>query len=180
MFLWYTSKYCIEPRCPNTFWNYLCFYAAVEQKGEWDECLPLAMFAYNKSVHASTGYTPHELVFGKRANTPINDNENELSYEELLYSLQDKLQFLHNEVHQNQIISKKISKERYDKHTRLTYFKADDLVAVTSHQTKSKFDKKFKGPYKVVTACDSDVKVIIGDNVRRYHCKDVKLYNTKL
>ncbi len=90
------------------------------------------------------------------------------------------LQFLQNEVQHNQILSKETSKERYDKHTRPIYFKTGDLVAVKNYQAKSKFDKKFKGPYKVDTICDSNVKVIIGDKVRRYHYKDVKPYNTKL
>lgn len=37
---------------------------AYESAGSWDEMLPWAASAFNTSVHASTGYTPHELVYG--------------------------------------------------------------------------------------------------------------------
>ena len=39
----------------------------VAKNSEWDNCLELAMFSYNTSVHEGTKCTPHELVFGKLA-----------------------------------------------------------------------------------------------------------------
>jgi len=36
----------------------------------WDEYLPAVIFAYNTSVNASTGYTPFELVFGRKPTHP--------------------------------------------------------------------------------------------------------------
>ena len=36
----------------------------------WDEYLPAVIFAYNTSVNASTGYTPFELVFGRKPTYP--------------------------------------------------------------------------------------------------------------
>ncbi|XP_023247235.1 uncharacterized protein LOC111643502 [Copidosoma floridanum] len=45
--------------------EYLKAYISKTEK--WDELLPLCMLAYNKSEHQSTGYTPHELVFGQQA-----------------------------------------------------------------------------------------------------------------
>jgi hypothetical protein len=41
--------------------------------GNWAEHLPAAVFAYNSSVCASTGYTPYELVFGGRKPTLLHD-----------------------------------------------------------------------------------------------------------
>lgn len=35
-----------------------------DSETSWDEMLPWAASAFNTSVHASTGYTPHELVYG--------------------------------------------------------------------------------------------------------------------
>jgi transposase InsO family protein len=37
---------------------------------KWDDYLSHATFAYNTSVHASTGYTPHYLMFGRDAMEP--------------------------------------------------------------------------------------------------------------
>lgn len=144
----------------------------MEQKGEWDECLPYAISAYNKSVHSSTGFAPHELVFGKRANVPIEEDDTlGMTYEELLHTLQDKLRFLHDEAITKQIEKKGTTKERYDKHTRPIYFKENDLVAIKNHKHENKLDKRYLGPYTVVSASDSKCS---------YHYKDVKPYNTRL
>lgn len=42
-----------------------------EQQSRWVQYLPELMQAYNNSVHASTGYTPHYLMFGWNARLPV-------------------------------------------------------------------------------------------------------------
>jgi hypothetical protein len=31
---------------------------------DWEECLPAILYSYHNTVHSSTGYTPHQLLFG--------------------------------------------------------------------------------------------------------------------
>ena len=40
--------------------------------GAWTEYLPAAVFAYNNSIHDSTGYTPHELIYRQRPELPAD------------------------------------------------------------------------------------------------------------
>ena len=42
-----------------------------QHKDDWDLWVDLAIYAYNTSVHESTGFSPYELVFGRVARTPI-------------------------------------------------------------------------------------------------------------
>ena len=42
-----------------------------EHSNDWDQWLDQAVFAYNTSVHESTGFSPYELVFGRQARMPI-------------------------------------------------------------------------------------------------------------
>uniref|UniRef100_A0ABD2VUQ5 Integrase catalytic domain-containing protein n=1 Tax=Trichogramma kaykai TaxID=54128 RepID=A0ABD2VUQ5_9HYME len=39
-------------------------------KDDWDAWIRCALFSYNSSVHSGHGFTPHELVFGRKARIP--------------------------------------------------------------------------------------------------------------
>ena len=43
-----------------------------DDKDDWDQHLQQLAFAYNTAVHATTGYTPFELVYGRKAKLPID------------------------------------------------------------------------------------------------------------
>ena len=43
-----------------------------EQLGKWEEYLHLVEFAYNNHYQASTKYSPFEISYGRKCNTPIS------------------------------------------------------------------------------------------------------------
>jgi len=45
-----------------------CFI--LENQTDWDKWITYATFVFNTSPHSSTGYAPHELLFGRKANIP--------------------------------------------------------------------------------------------------------------
>ena len=45
---------------------------AEEQPGSWDEQLDYCMMSYQSSVHASTGHSPFELIFGHEMQIPLD------------------------------------------------------------------------------------------------------------
>ena len=42
----------------------------LEDQSDWDRWLPYATFVFNTTPHSSTGFTPHELLFGRKPNIP--------------------------------------------------------------------------------------------------------------
>ena len=54
----------------RTLQNILASFVS-EHSADWDEWLAQAVFAYNTSVHESTGISPYEMVFGRPARMPI-------------------------------------------------------------------------------------------------------------
>jgi hypothetical protein len=47
---------------------------AIIQKNlkNWEDCLSFIEFAYNRSVHSTTGYSPFEIVYGFNPLTPLD------------------------------------------------------------------------------------------------------------
>ena len=48
---------------------------ALTYSQKWDECLPLAEFAYNNSYQESIKMAPFEALYGRRCRTPLNWSE---------------------------------------------------------------------------------------------------------
>lgn len=44
----------------------------IEKKKAWPQFLPQLLFAYNTTVHQSTGYSPYELMFGQKPKLPAD------------------------------------------------------------------------------------------------------------
>jgi len=38
----------------------------------WEECLPFVEFAYNRTVHSTTGFSPFEIVYDFNPLTPMD------------------------------------------------------------------------------------------------------------
>jgi hypothetical protein len=38
---------------------------------DWDDHLPLVLFAYRNSVHSSSGVSPFKAIYGSEATTPL-------------------------------------------------------------------------------------------------------------
>jgi len=47
---------------------------AIIQKNlkSWEECLPFVEFAYNRTVHSTTSFSPFEIVYGFNPLTPMD------------------------------------------------------------------------------------------------------------
>ena len=73
-------------RSHHVFVEYLRHYCTMYN---WDQWLKFAMFSYNTTVHSSTQFTPHRLVFSEEARIPSEFESGEVSitYEEHLNNL---------------------------------------------------------------------------------------------
>jgi len=154
-------------------------YATVEQRGDWDINLPLAMSAYNKSKHSSTGFSPHELVFGQRPNLP-NDVLQEMTYNEYKFLLEDKLKFLHICARQNIKKAQEATKIGYDKKSHIPYIKEGDMIMVKKNNRKSKLEERYKGPYEVTHTSTTGVTIKNKEKEEKVHFKNIKPYHMNM
>ena len=100
---------------------------ALTYSQKWDECLPLAEFAYNNSYQESTRMAPFEALYGRKCRTPLNWSEvGERNFfgpdivceaEEQVWVIQKNLK-----------IAKSRQKSYADKKRRSVLFQAGDYV----------------------------------------------------
>lgn len=139
---------------------------------DWDEYLTAAEFAYNNSLHRSTGYTPFELDTGQDPLDPISKSfsdllrPDELKYPEfdkeaeaLLSDWRDKIVFAKANLEDaRQLIAMQ------DEHS-YTDFKVGDKVWLNTKdlsfydkrgklRARSKFDPRYSGPYTIAEVID--------------------------
>ncbi len=58
-------------RCNRTLLSFLRIVVS-EQQNDWDDHLPAALCAYRSTPHASTGVSPHKMVYGVEMTPPLD------------------------------------------------------------------------------------------------------------
>jgi len=63
----------------------------VDKECDWEQHLPLALYAYRTAVHTSTGVSPHVLMFGREPRTLLFDSQ--LGFDPSITSKQSLLNY---------------------------------------------------------------------------------------
>lgn len=154
-------------RSHHVLWEYL--KQLVDNKNDWDTYLKLACFSYNTSVHESTSFTPHELIFGKLARTPASETQPEdlgnESYNSYLENLYDRIKHAQEAANRNLRKAKERSKNYYDKRARPYDFKLGQLVYLLKEPTH-KLGDQYSGPYQILEMLGNN-NVKIGISARK-------------
>jgi len=125
-----------------------------EHNLDWDNWLDQAVFAYNTSVHESTGLSPYEMVFGRPARMPIEVElgvplQNPASQSDYTQSLRKAIQLANLVAQRNLIAARERQSKRYDQgHPSWKPFEVGQTVWL-ARPKKWKFGKKWVGPYKI-------------------------------
>ena len=122
----------------------------VNDHAEWERYLPFVLFAYRTAVHASTGVTPFEMMFGRTPQQPPFPETT--AYDVMSYQnyLRSKLAQLTDFVETHMTEAAHKQKLCYDQHASSRSFKTGDAVWLTS-PTAGKLDPKWEGDWEVQT-----------------------------
>ena len=131
----------------------------------WDEYIPSIMFAYNASVHITTGYSLFELLYGRKVRLPIDQQffnsaaHKYRTYEEWLNDFLDKLKIIHKDTYQIQWAKCQALNEKQNQGRRPFPFNIGDWVAMKIFHTGpgKKLKPRFSGPYEIVKIADNKV-----------------------
>ena len=161
-----------------------------EQVKDWDEGIPLLLFAIRESVQESLGFSPFELVYGREVRGPLKLLKEHWLDEEESGNLLDKVSELRYRLTQAREMAKQNLKDAqctmkrwYDKHAKRRSFDVGDEVLVLLPIPGDPLQAKYSGPYTVHRKLN-DVDYIINTPGRRKqqrlcHINMLKLYEKR-
>ncbi|XP_076397929.1 uncharacterized protein LOC143266211 [Megachile rotundata] len=148
--------------------EYLKHFLTIEK--QWDEWLPQAMFSYNTSLHEGTRFTPHELIFGRKARQPSNfPTEDAIcTYPDYVDNLITKLHNFRKTARNNLEQAKHRQKHYYDRKIRPIHYETGEDVFLLNPSRKNKLKKEYSGPYRITrTIGNNNVEIQIDHRNRR-------------
>lgn len=142
-------------RINRTIKTSLAAYTGVENKDSWDSHLPFVTFAYNTAKQASTGFSPFEVMFGRKVVLPLTD---ELIMESKTYETETWMAYLNEHLPlitgtalENIKKAQDRQKKFYDKHSTVKYDYKDGDLVLTRNLLKTGFPKaRWIGPWKIL------------------------------
>ncbi len=139
-----------------------------ERRSDWDEMLQFVTFNYNTSVHATTKHTPFEMMHGRQATLPFDQQHAVISLTqdpEYSRKIKDYLERLAKEARENILKNQRQYKARYDLHRQDLSLKINDLVLVKTPNARNKFDIRYEGPFKIIKQLG--IKTFIVQHVKK-------------
>ncbi|WVZ84512.1 hypothetical protein U9M48_031541 [Paspalum notatum var. saurae] len=132
---------------------------ALTYSTKWDECLPLAEFAYNNSYQKSLEMAPFEALYGRRCRTPLNWSEpgERVTFgPDLVTQAEEQVKLIHNLKR-----AQSRQKSHSDKRRRPLVFEVGDHVylrvspmkGVHRFGVKGKLAPRYVGPFKITEQC---------------------------
>ncbi|WVZ75823.1 hypothetical protein U9M48_023852 [Paspalum notatum var. saurae] len=127
---------------------------------KWDECLPLAEFAYNNSYQKSLEMAPFEALYGRRCRTPLNwskPGERVTFGPDLVTQAEEQVKFIHNNLKRARSRQKSYSDKRrrplvFEKGDHV-YLRVSPMKGVHRFGVKGKLAPRYVGPFKITGQC---------------------------
>lgn len=135
---------------------------ALTYSTKWDECLPLAEFAYNHSYQKSLEMAPFEALYGKRCRTPLNWSElrERVTFgPNLVTQAEEQVRFIHSNLKRAQSRQKSYSDKRrrplaFEEGDHV-YLRVSPMKGVHQFGVKGKLALRYVGPFKIIERCGS-------------------------
>ncbi len=156
---------------------------------QWHRQVPPLLFAVRELPNVSTGFSPFELLFGRRARGPIDflaDNwmeganaEEAKNVCEYVYELRNNIVEMCELAHDSVIQAGKEQKKYKDRKAKNRSFQVNEEVLVFLPTTANKLLMTWKGPYKIVEVLDFDYVIDMGGKKKIFHANMLKLFHRR-
>ena len=121
-------------------------------EANWDDFLPGVIHAYNTSRHASTGYSPSFLMFGREISLAFDPARPVLQLPKVSDYVEHLSRFRKNlllAASDNVRQSQRSAKQRHDRHRQAPIYEVGQLVFMKRQGSRNKFDERQCGPFRI-------------------------------
>jgi hypothetical protein len=147
-----------------------CFI--LEDQSNRNKLLPYATFVFNTTPHTATGFTPHELMFGRKPNIPgllqKETPKTQYTYDSYIKELQSRLQSSFQAARFNLESQKERSKKYHDRNINTPLFTVGDKVLLHDEKIRrgrsAKLSPPFIGPYEIIDVDDVNLTLKLPKN----------------
>lgn len=129
---------------------------------DWDEYVRYYAFAYNTTPTTTHGYTPFELVFGRKANLPTDLGQTvdpRYNLDSYVTEVKFKMQTVHK-LAQDTLIKLKQKTISDQNNARPIEVAIGDRVKLTNSARENKFSPIYLGPSTISKLLDTNVEII--------------------
>lgn len=130
-----------------------------QNEKDWDQGIPLLLFAAREATQESLGYSPFELVFGHEVRGPLkllkekwlgSCVEGETNLTEYVNKFRERLEATRKLASENLKEAQENMKSKYDARTQERSFSSGEKVLVFLPLQENPLQAKFSGPYTVL------------------------------
>lgn len=146
-------------RCLN---EYLRFFVN-EHQTDWDNWMKYYEFSYNTTPHSDHGYTPFELVFGRKAILPQDLYNGIIEPIYNIESYKNELQFKiqkSNKLAREKLISQKLLRSQKSANTANPIEVKEGEIVYLSNENRRKLDAFYNGPYIVTKIQNQNCEIL--------------------
>ena len=127
---------------------------------------------FNTTPHTATGFTPHELLFGRKPNIPgilyREPPETQYTYDNYVKELQSRLQSSYQTARASLNSQKQRSKEYHDRNVNTPLFAIGDKVLLHDEKVRrgraAKLSPPWIGPYEIIDVDDVNITLKLPRN----------------
>ena len=160
------------------------------KQDDWDELLPYLSFAYNTSVHSSTGVSPYFLMYGREATMPVDVAMDWTPESQLSQGIHERMKMARRMAQENLIGAQNYQRRRYDeRHGQENKFNIGDIVLVrtefVTQGRKKSISPRFSQLARVIGVSPGNIyKLRLGprtyswinvERMKKYHANEDEL-----
>ena len=172
-----------------------CISMLRKKSNHWDLVVGKCVSAYNSTIHATTGFTPNKLWFGREVHhssdlmMPTKPDTDEKTREQYVKRWEADLRLAYEVARDRIGRSVKVQKKYYDRASHLIEYNVGDAVMLKDYTPKIRGEKKladkWTGPvfildvlsdldFRIIRSPTHKPKVVHHDRLKRYHFRDGK------